>query len=219
MKAEIKQEALEQLELDIKFGFENTEEIFDSIRDMFYEEEDFDDDWLKQAIAQKYDQHQRNSLKWTHPTDFEKLALAFDDLIKEKIVCIHKAGYTKSDGEGDCMETIEKLNELGVKAIGFCYYHTQDLARAVDPDIRNLYLGFDSPVQNDKEALAVANKIIEKLKSHGFTVNWPETVAERIEIKNIDWKKIPDNQEWHGERVIQILTSAQSGKKPFWKFW
>ena len=219
MTEEIKQEALEQLELDIKFGFENEEQLFEGIREMFYEEEDFDEKWLRQVISDKYKRHQIDSSTWNHPTDFERLAATFDELIREKIVCLHKAGFTKSDGEGDCMEIIERLNELGIKAIGFCYYHSQDLGRAVDPEVRNLYLGFDSPTQNDSEALSIANKIVSKLKKHGFEVNWPGTVDQRIEIKNLDWRKTPDNQHWDGKRVIQILTKTPNDKKPFWKFW
>lgn len=220
MTQDIKDEVAEQLALDIGFGFEHEEEIFDGIRDMFYDVDDFDDNWLRQTIAEQYAQHQKESLGWTRPTDFDKLAMAFDRLVEEeKIVCLHHAGYTKQDGEGDGMETIERLDKMGVKAIGFCYYHSQDLARAVNPDIKNLYLGFDSPVQNDDEALAVANKIVAMLKSYDFEINWPGTVDERIEIKNIDWKKVPDDEIWGPERVISILTRSKGNKKPFWKFW
>ncbi len=219
MTEEIKQEALEQLDLDIKFGFENQEQLFDSLRDMFYQEDDFDEDWLRQNISNKFSKHQVDSLNWKHPTDFEKLAIAFDQLIKEKIVCIHKAGYTKSDGEEDCREAIQRLNELGIKAIGFCYYHSQDLARAVDPQVRNLFLGFDSPTQDDNEALIVANKIVDTLGKNGFNISWTGTVDQRIEIKNIEWKKVPDDKEWGVERVLQILTKKQRHKRPFWKFW
>ena len=219
MRQDIKDEALEQLDLDIKFGFENKEDLFEGIKEMFYDEADFDDDWLRETISVKYKQHQKDSLTWTRPTDFEKLAKAFDELIEEKIVCLHKAGYTKQDGEEYCMETIEKLRLLGVNAIGFCYYHSQDLARAVDPDIRNLYLGFDSPTQDNSEALEVANRIVGSLKKHGFEVNWTGTVDQRIEIKNITWRKVPDSEDWRSARVISILTETKNGKKPFWKFW
>jgi hypothetical protein len=219
MTQEVKNEALEQLELDIKFGFDNEEEIFDGIRDMFYDEDDFDEDWLRRNISEKYNQYQKESLTWTRPNDFDRLAKTFDQLTKEKIVCLHKAGYTKQDGEGDCMETIEKLNELGIKAIGFCYYHSQDLARTVDKDIRNLYLGFDSPTQDDNEALQVAKKIVSTLQDNNFEVSWTGTVDQRIEIKNINWQKIPDNENWGSERVINILTKPNNDKKPFWKFW
>jgi hypothetical protein len=219
MTEEIKQEALDQIELDVKFGFENEEQLFDSIRDMFYQEEDFDEDWLRQTISDKFQQHQSESINWKHPTDFERLAKVFDELIREKIVCLHNAGYTKSDGEGDCLQTIERLGELGIKSPGFCYYHSQDLGRAVDPEIQNLYLRFDSPTRDDSEALIVANKIVDKLKKNGFDVAWTGTVDQSIEVKNFTWQKVPDDQAWGEERVIQILTNKQSNKKPFWKFW
>jgi hypothetical protein len=219
MTEEIKQEALEQLELDVKFGFENEEQLFESLREMFYDEDDFDENWLRHKISEKYSKHQIESADWTHPTDFERLAETFDELIKERIVCLHNAGHTKSDGEGDCIETIERLDELGIKAIGYCYYHSQDLGRAVDPEIRNLYLGFDSPAQDDNGALLVANKIVDKLKENGFQVNWPGTIDQRIGIENIDWKKAPDDQEWGADRVIDILLKSKEEKRPFWKLW
>ena len=205
MTQDIKNEVLEQLELDIKFGFDNEEEIFDGIRDMFYDEDDFDDDWLHLIIFEKYNQHQKDSLTWTRPNDFDRLADTFDQLIQDKIVCLHNAGYTKQDGESDCMETIKRLNVLGINAIGFCYYHSQDLARAIDKDTRNLLLGFDSPTQDDNEALNVANKIVSALKKNNFEVSWTGTVDQRIEIKNINWQKIPDNSNWSSQRVINIL--------------
>lgn len=219
MTQDLKDEALEQIELDVKFGFENEQQIFEGLEDMFYEEDDIDEEWLKQTIHQQYNQHQKEALQWTKPTGFEKLAKAFDQLIVQKIVCLHNAGYTKQDGEGDCMETIERLDELGVKANSFCYYHSQDLARAVDPNTRNLYLGFDSVTQNDDEALQVAQMIVAALRENGLQVKWPGTVTQRIEIVNIDWKKIPDDEEWGAERVIQMLTKPRSDQKPFWKLW
>jgi hypothetical protein len=65
MTEEIKQEAIDQLELDIKFGFENEEELFESIREMFYDQSDFDEGWLREKISDKYSKHQSESLNWT----------------------------------------------------------------------------------------------------------------------------------------------------------
>ncbi len=93
------------------------------------------------------------------------------------------------------------------------------MGRAVDPEIRNLYLRFDSPTRVDSEALIVANNVVDKLKKYGFEVAWTGTVEQSIEIKNINWQKVPDEQEWGEEKVLQILTRTQTDKKPFWKFW
>jgi hypothetical protein len=131
----------------------------------------------------------------------------------------HNAGYTKSDGEGDCLQTIERLGELGIKSTGFLLLSSQDLGRAVDPEIQNLYLRFDSPTRDDSEALIVANKIVDKMKKNGFEVAWTGTVDRSIEVKNFNWQKVPDDQDWSEERVIQILTNKPSDKKPFWRFW
>ena len=223
MTQEIKTEVLEQLELDIKFGFENEYELFYNLRDMFDDDEDdVDESWLRNVITEKYKQHQDESFSWIKPTDFDKLANAFDELIEEKIVCLHNAGCTKQDGESDCMEVINSLNEVGVKAIGFCYYHSQDLVRAVNPKIKNLCLGFDSPTHNNNEALETANKIVAALKKYNFEVNWAGTVEQRIVINNINWNKMPDNEDWSPERVITILTKPgnnKENKNSFWKFW
>jgi len=219
MTDDLKNEALEQLEFDIKFGFENEQELFESTRDMFYNEEDFDEDWLTQMISEKYNQHQKESLKWIRPTDFDKLARSFDQLIRCRIVCLHKAGYTKQDGENECIEAIETLNEAGIKSIGFCYYHSQDLARAVDKDIKSLYLAFDSTTRDDNEALQVANKVVSVLKENSFEINWSGTIDQKIEIKNINWQKVPDKEDWRLGRVLSILAKSPKNKKPFWKFW
>lgn len=219
MKQEIKDEALEQLETDIKFGFESEQELYDSIRDMFYNEEDFDEEWLRKTISTKYYQHQQDSSKWKKPTDFDRLAKAFDKLILGHIVCLHNAGHTKQDGESDCMETIEQLSELGIKTIGFCYYHSQDLARAVNSDIRSLYIGFGSATQNEGDTLQVGNKIVSILKEYNFDVVWTGSVDQRIEIKNINWQKVPDDENWRSGRVISLMTKQSMAKKPFWKFW
>lgn len=219
MTETVKQEVLEQLELEIKFGFAHEDELFESIREMFYEEPEFDEQWLRDKISEKYSNHLSESKRWKHPTDFERLAKAFDELIAEKIVCLHNAGFTRSDGEGDCLETIDRLEELEINAIGFCYYHSQDLGRAVDSESRGLFLGFNSAVDDEQKAVLIADKIITRLRQNGFTVAWSGSVKERIEIREIDWKKIPDNEDWGPERVIKILQGLKTYKKTFWKFW
>jgi hypothetical protein len=219
MKPEVRQEATELLEEGILFGFENQDELFESIRDVFYDEKDFDEEWLRQAINDRYNRYQREGAQWEKPTGFDRLAIAFDQLTEQRIVALHKAGHTKSDGVEDCMEVINELSKNDVSIKGYCYYHSQDLARAVDPGIKNLFIGFDSVDHNDAAAIAVANTIIDILQRNGIKVAWPGTVEQRIEILNIDWKKMPDDQEWGGQRVIQLLTKKRKIKKPFWKFW
>ncbi|AUC15795.1 hypothetical protein BTO06_11825 [Tenacibaculum sp. SZ-18] len=204
MNQEIKDEAIEQLEKDILFGFENADDLLETISEMFYDEENFDEDWLKQEIQERLHKHKSESLNWEKPTDFDKLVKTFDELNKEKIVSLHKAGYTRQDGEEDCAEIIDELNSIGVKAKGYCFYHTQDLERAIGTE-KNLFLAYDSYNREDELAKEVAYKIIEVLDKNGFKTKWNGSLKTRIEISDIDWKKTVDNIDYNYKRVFEIM--------------
>jgi hypothetical protein len=206
MSQEIKDEALEQIEKDVLIGFESAEEMIESIAEMFDDEDDFDEDWLAETIEAKCNEHRDNSFNWSRPTDFDRLDAAFTELIKQKIVCLHNAGYTKQDAIGDCEEAINELDDHGIEAIGYCYYHTQDLERAIDPKERNLLLGYDSFIDNEKEALMIANTIVAVLKTHHFQITWNGSIQQRIQIDNINWQRIPDDKDWSIERLIGIMS-------------
>ena len=212
MKQEIKDEAIEQLENDILFGFENDEELFESISEMFYDEESFDNNWLKKEIKTQLEKHQTASLNWKKPTDFERLVKSFDQLNKEKIVALHKAGYTRQDGEDDCSEIISELKNIGITAKGYCYYHTQDLEGAIS-DEKNLFIGFDSYNRNNELAKEVAEKIVDVLKQNGFNVKWNGSLETRIELLDINWKKTVDNVDYNYGRVFEIMEKYNKNKK------
>ena len=227
MRQEIKDEAIEQLEKDILFGFENADDLLESISEMLYDEDDFDEEWLKQEIDSRLKKYKADSLKWEKPTDFDRLVKAFDELNKNKIVSLHRAGYTKSDGESDCSEIIDELKELGINAKGYCYYHTQDLERAIGEE-KMLFIGFDSYNRNDELAKEVAEKIISVLTDNGFSTKWNGSIDTRIEILNINWKKTVDNIDYNYGRVFEIIEKhhklennavAEKNKRPFWKIW
>ena len=227
MRQEIKDEAIEQVEKDILFGFENADDLLESISEMFYDEDDFDEEWLKHEIDSRLKKHKADSLKWEKPTDFDRLVKAFDELNKNKIVSLHRAGYTKSDGESDCSEIIDELKELGINAKGYCYYHTQDLERAIGEE-KMLFIGFDSYNRNDELAKEVAEKIISVLADNGFNTKWNGSIDTRIEILNINWKKTVDNIDYNYGRVFEIIEKhhkpengavSEKNKKPFWKIW
>jgi hypothetical protein len=107
---------------------------------------------------------------------------------------------------------------MGVKAMGYCYYHEQDLGRVIDATGSGLLMGFDSANGDDGEALLVANKVVEAMTRQGFEIKWNGAIEQRIEVLNVCWQKVPDAQSWDGERVMRALANAGE-KKPFWKLW
>lgn len=210
MTQDIKNEATEQIEKEVLFGFEKPEEILEGIRVMFYDEEDMDENWLRKEIQVLFQKQQKESKLWHKPTDFDRLVVAFDSLIRQRIICIHKAGYSKQDGYELCDDAAEDLHREGLAARGYCFYHTQDLERAIHPAVKNLLLAFDSIDQNDDEAVRIGLLIVDALHQQGFDVRWDGTVNDRIEIVTIDWKKIPDYQDWSSRRVLELFPRSAS---------
>ena len=220
MKSEIKEEALEQLKTEIVSGFEGGAELFEGIREMFYDEDEFDENWLKNEISERLTKHIEHSKNWQRPTDFERLARVFDQLNKDGIVSLHKAGYTRQDAEDDCHEMMDVITSFGGKIKGYCYYHTQDLERAINSKM--LYLGYDSMDGSDASAMEVVQVIREKLIEEGFEIEWNGSLDTRLFIKDFDWKKVPDGIDYNHNRILDIhkpSASNLSKKKPLWKFW
>ncbi|MBS7256768.1 DUF6891 domain-containing protein [Flavobacterium branchiicola] len=210
-KKKIRKDALIQLKLDIKFGFDSKEEIFDNISFTFYEDEGFDECFDKQMlmkfISKHYNKHQKDSLNWEHPTDFDKLAKAFDELIRQKIICLHNV-YNREDGESDCMYAFDMLSKKRIKVIGFCYYNSYDLEQVISSNEKSLFLEFKSLKLGIKEVSKVKNKIIRTLKINGLQSNISDFDSNVIEIKNVDWKKKPDTEDWWIDRVIHLLSHS-----------
>lgn len=223
MTPALKDEALEYVQIEIQFGFDDVATISENILDMFYDVDDFDSKWLHRVISEQFAIHQKASLQWKQPTDFDRLRTVFDQLNKEKIVSLHKAGFTRTDAEHECREIIDELDGLGIKATGYCYYHIQDLERAMKEKI--LFIGYDSIDYNDEIAIAIANRIIVLLEENGFQTSWNGSVKTRIKIENIHWQKAYDGIDYNYDRVFSIITKEHNStdtsntKKPFWKFW
>jgi len=178
----------------IRMGFFSIEEIkeyiIEEIEDNEFEKE-ISKEWAFKIIDEEYEILIKESQTWERPTDTEKLMKAFNELCEINIIALHNAGYTTSDGEYIAVEVERELRKRGKKSDGYCFYHEQDLARAVVPENPSLMLAFQK-VDNsdDKTTIEIGKRIVEILKRNGFQINWNETATRKIEIVNFAWKKI-----------------------------
>ena len=202
-----KRDVIQQIDISIKSGFYDKEDIFAHVEDYLYEIP-FDHDWTKQQIDKAYSGRLKEQSTWPTVTDFDKLVRVFDKLNSSGIVALHNAGMTKQDGEADCLEIHEALLKKGIKTKGFCYYHWQDIERVVEDS--HLYIGFGDFNNNDKEALEIGEQVAATLEAQGFKLNWNRTVATRIEITNITWQKRFGNDNCNNEKAINLLSRPKN---------
>jgi hypothetical protein len=118
-------------------------------------------------------------------TDCDRLDEAFGRLDRAGICAVQNAGYTMSDGYSDVTEVLDQ--HRGKKYHGYCFFHGQDLERAIDG--HGLMLAFGDLGDEAKKSAAVAQRICEEMQTAGFAVQWNGDIGQRIEITSIDWKR------------------------------
>ncbi|MFV0313126.1 MAG: DUF6891 domain-containing protein [Dysgonomonas sp.] len=198
--------------ISIKSGFEALEDIIndalEAIEDEGWESE-ISEEWVRETFEREYKKNKDESRTWQHPTDTEKLRVVFDTLCKEKIVALHNAGYTQSDAIYDVQDVWKDLEDEGIKPIGYCYYHGQDLERVIETG--TLCIGFyGEKEKNDKEAIIIGNKVATALKDAGFTIDWNGSASKRIEIQDFKWQNVFTSdddveEKWGYGRVLQLM--------------
>lgn len=198
--------------ISIKSGFESLEDIIadalEAVEDEGWESE-ISEEWVRETLSKEYAKNEEESKIWQRPTDTEKLHRVFDQLCANRILALHNAGYTQSDAIYDVQEVWKDLEDEGTKPIGYCYYHGQDLERAITSGTLNIGF-YGEKEKNDKEAILIGRKVVEAFENEGFTVEWNGSASQRIEIKDFDWKNVftsydEVDEKWGYDRVFETM--------------
>jgi hypothetical protein len=84
----------------------------------------------------------------------------------------------------------ERYEELGGEksgVIGYCFYHGQDLERAVDG--QGLLLTFGDIHGDDDKGVKIGEIIRDKAVEHGFKVEWDGSIKTRIQLAPFEWQR------------------------------
>lgn len=195
--SEDEQYIFDSIYTQVRSGFYSLEEVQDNIIE---EIEDnglafkITEEWAFAQIDKAHQSLLEESKDWPQPTATQRLISAFDELAeKHKIIALHFAGYTISEGEYEVTEIERTLIENDEKSEGYCFYHGQDLERAVHQS--GLHIAFQKiDNQNDSVAKDIAKKIVDTLEKHGLTTEWDKKVTSRIFIPDFKWQHIFDEE-------------------------
>lgn len=197
MDKELIDEINYEIQLLIKSGFYDEDEILEIIDDEFIEEN------LSQDLISKLFLENKETLEEISEDseDFTNLKNAFLDLTKENIISIHNAGYDIEEGIQDSFELFTHLRNNKFSPIGFCFYTFEDIENVLEEN--DLAIAFGDFEYDEKKGLEIAKKIVDVLKGYGFEIDWNESADERIMIKCFDWKKHFDGKEYSMDGALE----------------
>ena len=197
MNQELIDEINYEIQLLIKSGFYSDDEILEIIDDEFIEEDISKDIMSKLFLENKNDIGDIEE----DSDDFINLRDAFLDLTKENIISIHNAGYDIEEGIQDAFELFIHLRNNKYSPIGFCFYSFEDIEDVIEENVLPIAFGdFD---YDEEKGLEIAKKVADAIKAHGFEIDWNESVDERIEIRNFNWKKHFDGKEYSMDGALE----------------
>jgi hypothetical protein len=164
-------------------GFYGPDEVQNMIDDIL--EDDADEELLRSQVAPEFERKFAAEATWPEQTDCDRLDEAFETLNSQAVIALHNAGYTMSDGHGDVSEVLHERGRDNVK--GYCFYHGQDVERAVEGGGLMIAFGDLEDVKTKKGE--IGNVVKVTLESVGFTVKWNGDPETRLDIPKLDWKR------------------------------
>jgi hypothetical protein len=164
-------------------GFYSRDDVNGNLNDIL--EEDVDEGKLRQLIVEEFSAKLAQELNWPMTTDCDRLDLVFRELNNAKVIALQNAGITMSDG----LEDVGKVHQQKPHGTyqGYCFYHGQDLERAIAGE--GLMLAYGDMRDTDDGTAQIAELVIKTLANHGFSSEWEGDIRKRIRIPNILWQR------------------------------
>ena len=167
-------------------GFYSLADVLDMLADWDEDDEDdFDKQLLEEYARSEFQAKREAEVTWPPVTDCDRLDAAFNALNGMGIIALHNAGYTISDGISDVSEVLAASDRDKIK--GYCFYHEQDLERAVDG--HGLMLAFGDIADTAAGKRAVGELVKAELERRGFVVEWDGVAEKRIDLPGIVWQR------------------------------
>jgi len=164
-------------------GFYSPSQVDDMIGDIL--EEDANEGLVRAAVLPEFAKKAAAEATWPSTTDCDRLDAAFQALKSQGIIALQNAGYTMSDGISDVAEALHERGRDGVR--GYCFYHGQDLERAVNGG--GLMLAFGDLDDNKEQKKQIGSLVKEVVESFGVAAEWNSDPETRLSLPRIDWKR------------------------------
>jgi hypothetical protein len=182
--------AVIQVRYRVASGFWGAEEITETVIEECFDPAQVTGDdkaWVARLIEEAILKQAEAEKSWPAVTDWDRLDQVFQKLDRSGIIALHHAGMTQSDGTDDITEVYHDRGGKDSSVIGYCFYHHQDVQRAIDG--HGLLLTFGDIAGDNAKGVDIGRRIAAALQRSGFRVIWNGAIEQRINIEGIRWQK------------------------------
>jgi hypothetical protein len=172
----------------VRSGFYSRERLYEVFTEEMYAPDELKPAEVSSELDAQFTQYELEKQLYPSTTDCDRLDDAFRLMNQRGVVAIQNAGYTQSDGFEDVGEAYSQHSNKE-SVLGYCFYHGQDLERAVNGE--GLYFAF-GPVNPEDErtvGVDVGNIVRESLENSGLLVEWDGTFENRLRVPKLNWQK------------------------------
>lgn len=179
---------LKSLQQWVWSGFYSIREVNRMVDDIL--EKEADAVKLDAAVTLEFEKKAEAEMSWPIETDCDRLNQVFARLNELGVIALQNAGYTMSDGFTELAEAEyerEQSSHPPGHWQGFCFYHGQDLERAVNGE--GLRLAFGSMTGDEAKNIQIGNLIKSIVQEHGFSVEWNGLSTARLNLFPLNWQR------------------------------
>lgn len=169
-------------------GFYSPRDVVGTVCTEMFSPGEVDRKEVAAAVQTEFDAWEGEKRSWPAVTDWDRLDRAFQALSERGVIALHNAGMTQSDGYDDFRQALSRRRDKQ-RVRGYCFYHAQDVERAVRGE--GLHLAFGPTDARDEETrgATVGEVIRDALTEHGFEVQWNGSFQQRIFLPKFVWQK------------------------------
>lgn len=170
------------------YGYYAAEAIMRWIDEGAAEGEEFDLEDIKAFATATLEKKRAAEAQWPQLTDCDRLDEAFGKLNEQGLCVLQCAGNTMSDGQEEVSQILDAEDAEPGRYQGYCFFHSQDIDRALYGDGLMLAFGAANPRDRDG-AVRVGQMVIEALAQQGLQARWDGRAGNRIEVPALRWQR------------------------------
>lgn len=149
---------------------------------------------VRAAIDAAFAKHAEDMRSWPAVTDCDRLAKAFLALDQIGILALENCGADLDDGIlRACHVDLDREEAGAPKSRGYCFFHQQDVMRAVAGTGLMLAYGTFEEADPQKPAAQktqeIGQVVVATLRAHGFEVTWNGSPGSRIALPGFRWQR------------------------------